>query len=51
MHFFEKSCDFLSDGAHFWSMTRRNSVFLASDDSRYMTGRVLHPNGGRVVNG
>jgi NAD(P)-dependent dehydrogenase (short-subunit alcohol dehydrogenase family) len=26
-------------------------VFLASDDSAYMTGQVLHPNGGRVVNG
>jgi len=26
-------------------------VFLACDDSSYMTGQVLHPNGGRVVNG
>ncbi len=26
-------------------------VFLASDDSSYMPGQVLHPNGGRVVNG
>jgi NAD(P)-dependent dehydrogenase (short-subunit alcohol dehydrogenase family) len=26
-------------------------VFLASDDSSYYTGQVLHPNGGRVVNG
>ncbi|HZJ37716.1 MAG TPA: SDR family oxidoreductase [Chthoniobacterales bacterium] len=26
-------------------------VFLASDDSSYITGQVLHPNGGRVVNG
>ena len=26
-------------------------LFLASDDSSYMTGQVLHPNGGRVVNG
>ena len=24
-------------------------VFLASDDSRYMSGQVLHPNGGVVV--
>jgi NAD(P)-dependent dehydrogenase (short-subunit alcohol dehydrogenase family) len=26
-------------------------VFLASSDSSYMTGQVLHPNGGEVVNG
>jgi NAD(P)-dependent dehydrogenase (short-subunit alcohol dehydrogenase family) len=26
-------------------------VFLASDDSAYMAGQVLHPNGGNVVNG
>lgn len=26
-------------------------VFLASDDASYMSGQVLHPNGGAVVNG
>lgn len=25
-------------------------VFLASDDASYITGQVLHPNGGRMVN-
>ncbi len=26
-------------------------VFLAADDSSYITGQMLHPNGGRIVNG
>ncbi len=26
-------------------------VFLASSDSSYITGQVLHPNGGEIVNG
>ena len=26
-------------------------VFLASDDSSYMSGQILHPNGGVIVNG
>lgn len=26
-------------------------LFLAGDDSSYMTGQVLHPNGGEIVNG
>ena len=31
--------------------TAPSFVFLASDDSSYMTGQILHPNGGTVVNG
>jgi NAD(P)-dependent dehydrogenase (short-subunit alcohol dehydrogenase family) len=26
-------------------------MFLASDDTTYMAGQILHPNGGEVVNG
>ncbi len=26
-------------------------VFLASDDSSYMSGQILHPNGGQIING
>jgi NAD(P)-dependent dehydrogenase (short-subunit alcohol dehydrogenase family) len=26
-------------------------LFLACDDGSYMTGQVLHPNGGEIVNG
>jgi NAD(P)-dependent dehydrogenase (short-subunit alcohol dehydrogenase family) len=26
-------------------------LFLASDDSSYMAGQILHPNGGEVING
>ena len=26
-------------------------VFLAADDASYMTGQVLHPNGGEIING
>lgn len=26
-------------------------IFLASDDASYMTGQVLHPNGGIIVGG
>jgi NAD(P)-dependent dehydrogenase (short-subunit alcohol dehydrogenase family) len=26
-------------------------LFLANSDASYMTGQVLHPNGGRIING
>ena len=26
-------------------------LFLTSDDKAYMTGQVLHPNGGEIING
>jgi NAD(P)-dependent dehydrogenase (short-subunit alcohol dehydrogenase family) len=26
-------------------------IFLASGESSYMTGQILHPNGGEIVNG
>ena len=36
--------------AAFWA-TISLFVFLASEDGSYLTGQVLHPNGGTVING
>src|SRR5690606_1157544 len=51
-----KDCAFWREYAHGPCGTTKRKVapaflFLACEDSSYMSGQVLHPNGGTIVNG
>lgn len=51
----EKNAEFGSDSpmqrAGMPNEVAPSFLFLASDDSSFMTGQVLHPNGGEIING